>query len=420
MPLFNQFSSKADSLTDIILNNSLNPEFLPPKLLYRTDEMKALASNYKFYFDSKVISRNLQSHQNLNTILLILGGPGTGKTSLVKLTVHELVEFGNKKNTNTLESKQHVNIVSSYQNCWKHRSLVSVIGSVFEDLGINGVKKGISLEEQISQYLIPFLAENELHLILILDEVNSLSSDEVNGLFSFSDLLPTNTSKSMISLIFISRPTEWQLLVSPELNQRITETIVLFPYKIEQIHEILNYRASLALKPGSYDDDIIQLISEITFDDQNIRLGLEVLLRAAQAAEKNNLKEIEADLIRQAKKETFPELRSEILTELKIHELLTLLGVARRLSNKSFTTLNIKDAYRFYKNAAIEWHEEPKKESSFRSNLISLKNLGLINMQVSPTGRGKRGVRARISITDIPISIIIERVEEQLEINYEF
>ena len=296
------------------------------------------------------------------------------------------------------------------------------MGSVYEDLGIDGDKKGISLEEQVAQYLLPYLTDKESHLILILDEVNSLSSDEVNGLFSFSDFLPTNivnNANSMISLIFISRPTEWQLLVSPELNQRFTETIVLFPYKIEEIRDILTYRASIALKQGSYDEELIQLISEITFTDQNIRLGLEILLRAAQAAENKGLKELEPDLIRQAKKETFPELRSEILDELKIHELLTLLGVARRLSNKSFTTLNIKDAYRFYKNAAIEWHEEAKKESSFRSNLISLKNLGLINMQISPTGRGKRGVRARISITDIPISIIIERVEDQLEKNYE-
>lgn len=400
------FFVKADSLTDIILNNTLNPEFLPPELPFRTNEMKALATNYKFYF-----SKNLDSQLNLNQILLILGGPGQGKTSLVKLTVKELQELAS--------SQKNVNIISSYQNCWKHRSLVSVMGSVFEDLQIAGVKKGISLEEQISQFLFPYLAENDSHLILILDEINSLTSDEVNGLFSLTDLLPDAVSNSMISLIFISRPTEWQLLVSPELNQRIAETIVLFPYTFDQIQEILSYRASLALREGSYGDEIMHLISEITFADQNIRLGLEVLLRAAQGAQQKKLPEIEAELIREAKKQTFPELRSEILNELKIHELLTLLGVARRLSNKSFTTLNIKDAYRFYKNAAIEWHEEAKKESSFRSNLVSLKNLGLINLQVSPTGRGKRGVRARISITDIPVSIIIERVEEQLEKNYE-
>ena len=376
---------QADNLTKILLNNSLNPDFLPPELPFRTTEMKALAANYKFYFEPKIISRNLQANQNLNTLVLILGGPGQGKTSLVKLTVKELVELGKSKN---------LNIISSYQNCWKYRSLVAVVGSVFEDLGIKGVKKGISLEEQISQYLIPYLTENETYLILILDEINSLTPDEVNGLFSLTDLLSFNNVNSLISIIFISRPTEWQLLVSPDLNQRITETLVVFPYKINQIKDILNYRASLALQEGSYNHETMQLITEITF-------------------------EIEPDMIREAKKQTFPELRSEILNELKIHELLTLLGIARRLSNKSFTTLNIKDAYRFYKNSALEWNEEPKKESSFRTNLISLKNLGLINMQVSPTGRGKRGVRARISITDIPISIIIERVENQLEKNYE-
>lgn len=397
-------------MNKIILNNSLNPDFLPPELPFRNNEMKALAANYKFFFEPNIITKNLQSLQNLNTIVLILGGPGQGKTTLVRLTTKELVELGKSKN---------VNILSSYQNCWKYRSLVAIMGSLFEDLGIDGVKKGISLEEQISQYLIPFLIENEIYLILILDEINSLTAEEVNGIFSLTDLLSFSHANSLISIIFISRPTEWQLLVSPELNQRITETLILFPYKLGEINNILNYRATLALREGSYSDEIIQMISEITFSDQNVRLGLEILARAALDAEGRKLLEIEPELIREAKKQTFPELRSEILAELKIHELLTLLGIARRLSNKSFTTLNIKDAYRFYKNSALEWHEEPKKESSFRTNLISLKNLGLINMQVSPTGRGKRGVRARISITDIPISIIIERVEEQLEKNYE-
>lgn len=399
-----------DILNKIILNDSLQPEYLPPELPFRINEMKALAANYKFYFEPKIVLKNLKSNQNLNTMLLVLGGPGQGKTSLVKLTVKEITNIAKQKN---------LNILSSYQNCWKYRSLVAVIGSVFEDLGIDGVKKGISLEEQVSQFLIPFLAENETHLILILDEINSLNTSEVNSLFSLTDLLPNLETNSLISIVLISRPTEWQLLVSPDLNQRITETIVLFPYEIHQIKEILKYRASLALKEGSYDDEILQMISEITFADQNVRLGLEILLKSALTAENKNLKEIEPDLIREAKKETFPELRAEILAELKIHELLTLLGVARRLSNKSFTTLNIKDAFRFYKNAAIEWGEEPKKESSFRSNLISLKDLGLLNLQVSPTGRGKRGVRARISITDIPISIIIERVEDQLQNYYE-
>ena len=67
-------------MTQILLNNSLNPEFLPPELPFRTNEMKTLAANYKFYFDSKIIAKNLQLNQNLNTMLLILGGPGQGNT----------------------------------------------------------------------------------------------------------------------------------------------------------------------------------------------------------------------------------------------------------------------------------------------------------------------------------------------------
>ena len=387
---------------------SLESSTLPPELPFRQNEMKALASNFRILFN-KGKNQYKSEKQNISNIILILGGPGQGKTSLVKLTINQLVTLG-KENS--------VNIVSSYQNCWKHRTLVSVMGNVFEELQLQGVKKGISLEEQISEFLIPYLAETEAHLVLILDEINSLTSEEVSGLFSLTELF-SNERNINFSMIFISRPTEYQLIVSPDLNQRLNDTIILYPYEENQIFDILNYRASLALEPGTFDNELIQLLTEITYRDQNIRLGLEILFRSALYAEKNGLSEINAEIIRIAKGHSFPELRSEILKELKVHELLTLLGIARRLLNKTFTTLNIKDAYRFYKNASQEWYEEPKKISSFRIFLTSLKSLGLINLQVSPTGRGKRGVRARISITDIPVSIIIERVELQLEEIYE-
>lgn len=378
---------------------------LPPELPFREKEMSALASNYKILFDRKTKSK---VNQNLSTIILILGTQGQGKTTLAKITTKHLV---------MLAEKNKVRLISSYQNCWQHRTIVGVISNVFEDLNIKGTKKGISLDEQIAGFLMPYLIQEDKHLLIVLDEVNRLRGDEINSLFS---LIEMSTSNSYISMIFISRPTEWKLLLSPDLNQRITDTIVFSPYTYEQLIKILNYRATLSLIPTSFDEDIINLVGEITAKDQNnIRLGLEIIYRAAKISESKNLDYIEPDFIRQAKGQSFPELRNEILGELKVHELFTILGIARRLSNKKFSTLSIKDSYRYYKIASAEWFEEPKKESSFRTYLSSLNNLGLINQIIAPSGRGKRGVKARISITDVPVDLIIERVEHQLEKLYE-
>ena len=381
---------------------SLLPESLPPELPFRENEMRALASNYKIFFERK--QKNLS--KNLSTVVLILGGPGQGKTTLAKMTTDFIIE---------LAHKYSVNLISSYQSCWRHRTLIGTISSVFQDLNLEAVKKGISLDEQISGKLLPYLEENDLHLLLLLDEVNRLTGDEINSLFSLIELDNKKSNKTYISMIFISRPTEWQILLTPDLNQKITDTISLYPYTDEELYSIISYRMSLALNPTAYDEEIISLVRDLMQADQNLRLGLEIIYRAGKIAESKKLDQIELENVRTAKNLSFPELRSDILQELKIHELLSLLGIGRRLLHKKFTTLSIKDAYRYYKISCGEYFEEAKKESSFRTYLKNLHNLGLINQIVAPSGRGRRGIKARISIIDVPVNLIVERVEDQIK-----
>jgi cell division control protein 6 len=376
---------------------SLLPDTLPPEMLFRENEIRALASNFKIFFGRR---RTEKAITNLSTVILILGGPGQGKSTLARITTNRVVELAQKNN---------VNLISSYQNCWRHRTLIRVISNIFEDLNLEGSKKGISLDEQIAGILLPYLIEEDLHLLLVLDEINRLKSDEINSLFSLLEL--TNR----ISMIFISRPTEWQILLTPDLNQKITDTISLYPYTIEELFSIIKYRISLALQPSVYDADLINLIGEMTARDQNLRLGLEIVFRAAKIAEKNGSDFVEPEYIRSAKDLSFPELRSDILQELKIHELFALLGIGRRLQNRKFTTVSIKEAYRQYKFSCSEYFEDAKKISSFRTYLKNLHDLGLINQIKTSAGRGKRGVKARISIIDIPVNLIVERVEDQIE-----
>ena len=47
---------------------------------------------------------------------------------------------------------------------------------------------------------------------------------------------------------------------------------------------------------------------------------------------------------------------------------------------------------------------------------MTLKSLGLINVVVSAIRRRKRGVRAKISISDVPAMIVAERIVEQLDL----
>lgn len=389
-------------MTDKIFldKTKLLPQFVPPSLPHRTDEIKALASNFRSLFSRKAGGAAV----NQATIVVVLGGPGNGKTALVKYTTEHVASLAKRRNRL---------IRTLFVNCWQHRSMSAILTYVRRIFSPDAAIKGFSLEEQVSATIMPHLESEDAHLILTLDEVNALGSDDVNSLFS---IVEEFGESGRISLVFISRPTEWHMLASQELNQRLTDSVTLYPYTLEQLVDILNYRASLALEPTTYDDEMVELASEIAYNDHNVRLGLEVLYRAGEIAEQQGEVELSAEVIRKAKGLVFPELRAEILGELRKHELLVLMGVARRLIYKRFTTLNMKDAFRYYRMVCEEWGEPPKKDSSFRTYLITLKSLGLINLVVGPMGRGRKGIRSRISITDVPASIVIERVEEQLKL----
>lgn len=378
------------------------PDFIPPTLLHRRDEIKALALNFRELFSGR--RAKIRSLEGKSTNVVILGAPGNGKTALVKYTIDHIIKDAQKNN---------LNIFSSYTNGWQYRSFSGVLSSVFKNLEIpNAASKGFSLEEQVSNILMPYLSAKDGHLILTLDEINALTRDDLNSLFSLTE---EYGERSRISLVLVSRPTEWHML-SSEANLRLNETIILHPYSYEQLREIIDYRASLALHSSAYDEEIINLVTEITFQDHNVRFALEILYRAGLLVKADQDSPfIEPEYIREAKSLVFPELRSEVLEELKNHELLALLGIARRLVNHKFTTVNLKDAFRYYRIACSERGDEYKQETTFRGYLNTLKLLGLINVVVSPTGRGKRGIKARISISDVPASIVIERVEVEIE-----
>ncbi|MFW9930485.1 MAG: Cdc6/Cdc18 family protein [Candidatus Thorarchaeota archaeon] len=371
---------------------TLEPEYIPVSLLHRKEELRSIARNF----------RSLLSKTNFSTIILVLGGPGYGKTALVRFTLRRIAEIA--------ENRQ-ILLFSNYQNCWLNRTSSSILANVTEDiLGPEVKTRGISSEE-IGIILKTFLLENKAHLILVLDDVNALTTEDLNTFFILQEQYGID---SRISLILISRPTEWNILAS-SLNTRINEIITLYPYSSSEILSIINYRGNLAFKPQSVEPDVYDLVADIADQSHNLRMGIELLARAGEyAIEKNKV--ITTEIIRNIKSKIYPELRKEVLESLHQHELLALLGIARRLTNKGFIHTTIVDGYRYYKMAAEEWGQEPKGESSFRGYLNTLKTLGLINIVVTATGRKKRGVRARISMNDIPASIVIDRVGEQLVI----
>ena len=370
---------------------SLLPDWVPPKLPGREEEITTIARNFRGMFNKGTLA-------GISTILLVLGGPGQGKTAMVRYSLRKLLEIAESRN---------LNLCGDYENCWMPRSASAILGRVIQNvIGSEAKTRGVSTEE-LGDMLQKYLIEEDAHLLLALDDINALSVSDLNSFFILQE---EYGGESRISLILISRPTEWYMFT--ELNTRINEIFTIYPYRTDQVTQIITYRARLAFASGELEPGVIDLIADMSYQHQNLRLGIELMARSAEKAKKSL--PITTEDIRRVKAQIYPELRTEVIRSMHVHELLSLLAVARRLLSRGFAHVTIDEAFRYYKTTCDEWQEESKGESSFRGYLNTLKSLGVLGIIVSATGRKKRGVRARISLNDLPTKIVIERIEQEL------
>ena len=371
---------------------TLDPTFVPEQLLHRQNEIKVLARNFRGLFRDSLAGNS--------TIVAVLGGPGQGKTALATFTLKRLLEIAKSRN---------IRILGGYINCWTYRTATAILSQITQSIiGTDTKTRGISAEE-LADILRTYFNEQNAHLILILDDINAIPPEDINSFFALQE----QYNDSRISFILISRPTEWHMIM-PYLNTRINENLTLYPYRAEDTLDIVKYRVNLAFEPNALEEGVIDLVATICYENQNIRMGMELLLQAGGQAEKKQ-KFVSTEDIRSARSLIYPELRTEVLQSLQKHELLTLLGIARRLSSRGFTRTTLAEGYTYYCRVAEEWGENSNGMNSFRIYLTTLKNLGLINISVTAIRRRKRGVRGKITINDVPAMIVVERTVEQLE-----
>ncbi|MHA1979082.1 MAG: hypothetical protein ACW98I_19415 [Candidatus Hodarchaeales archaeon] len=194
------------------------------------------------------------------------------------------------------------------------------------------------------------------------------------------------------------------------VSQRIADVLQFHPYSYTETHDILRYRAQLAFKSSALSEEILEMITQISDQTKNLRHGIETLYRAGRGADQKRLTEITPELIRRGKNDVFPEMRPEILEELKTHELFAALGVARRLHHKEVTATTIEHAFKNYRIICEEFNVQPNGEAAFRKYLTTLETVGILGI-VTNTIKGRRGLRSSLTIHDVPAAVLIERID---------
>ncbi|MHA1542335.1 MAG: Cdc6/Cdc18 family protein [Candidatus Hodarchaeales archaeon] len=370
---------------------TLDQSFIPDTLNFREDHIRRISQNFRELFVSKG-----GGLEGFSTNIAITGSAGIGKTVTSRYTVERL---------QAMAEKYRVKVYIDYKNCWTTRTKTSILRSILRDqFGV--ASRGFS-DEESTDILIRRLNSEQAYLILILDEVSVLQQKDIRG---FIHLPEEFGSSHRISLIMISRPTEWKVALSSIVSQRIADVIHFDPYNFEETREILEYRAKLAFKSHALSDDIIDMVAEISDQTKNLRHGIETLYRSGRAADQKRIDEISPELIRRAKNDVYPEMRADILEELNTHELIAALSVARRLHHKGITATTIEHSFKNYRIICEEWNVSSNGEAAFRNYLSTLEAIGILG-KVTKGVKGRKGVRARLTIHDVPAAILIERIE---------
>jgi cell division control protein 6 len=371
---------------------TLLSEYVPPRLPRRQGEVMRLAQDFR-----PLLIREGSFAVNV----AIVGEAGIGKSALAKSVMEKIVQAAGKRN---------VKILYEYFNCYTFRTKSAVLRNLLTE-HFHILSRGFSDEELLSM-LVKRLASENSKLIVVLDEAPILGGDEILSMLHASEVY--GFGQSRISTVIVSRPSEWRVMLSAPLSGHIHDQINMRSYTKEDLMEILRYRADMAFVPGAVPEEILDMVAEIASGTRNARHGIEMLYQAGKKADSEGKSQLTADMIRRAKESVYPELRYDVFYTLKPHEILVALGIARLLNNRGSTSTTIDEAFDSYRVVCEEEGYPSQLKASFRKNLNLLLSLGFMGLIVGPVEKGKRGRHGRLTLYDIPASVLEDRLHDIL------
>ena len=360
--------------------NSLDMSYVPDKLYCRDKTIKDLIYNFR---------RILEEEEQPSINCLLLGKGGVGKTCTARY-------FG--RNFKTIALEKDVDVFIEYYNCINFRSKSKIIRELLAKY-THGSGRGFSDDEALKLILKQLIREKG-YMLLIIDEVHLLRSDEI---LAFLDIAETyGHQNAKLSIILISRNKDWMTIETERILSRLNEKIKLKPYNYEEAKQILEYRSDLAFKEYVVNDEILQMISHIVTDHENMRHGIEILRKSGLYADREALDVISADIIRAASNEVYPTFRGEIVDQLNDQELLALFGIARSLIIKDEPFTLVDDAFEEYQVISETYSIEPHVKMSFRKYIRTLNQLKIIASKTVRIEEAERGRHLEITLLDIP------------------
>ena len=335
-----------------------NSDYLPENFMLRKPQMEEMALSLR---------PALMKGKPINNI--ILGPPATGKTTAIK-KLFEMAE---------LDCEDE--IICVYVNCQLHSTKFDIFSQIHKKIfGHAPPETGIPFA-RVYNSIMNELYDSEKALIVALDDINHLFQGNMISEI-FYDILRAHESFEGVrtGICAVLSDIEFRHVLDKNVGSIFNANEINFnPYNYEETYQILQERARLGFFPNVIDDSLIEKITDYTFENGDLRLGIDLLRISGNNAE------IKANRIIQ---EEDVDKALESANSISLRYILNSLSDKEQKLLRFITRVNSKEitAGELYK----EYNRENKISYSTFGRLVNkLEFLRLID--TTYTGNGQKG-----------------------------
>ncbi|MGA8302621.1 MAG: AAA family ATPase [Thermoplasmata archaeon] len=364
---------------------TLDPSFLPPRLVHRETEQTLLAKRFR-----EGLAKGLPYH------CMVTGGVGSGKTALVRRLASDLERGGRLGD---------LAVRSAYVNCWRRASDRTVMLDLLRSVKVSLPDRGYSLSEMLDVFE-QGIRRSPQHLVILLDEAAALVKQETKLVYLLSR--SREVELGSISLVLVASEDLFPYLDAPSRSSfGVTHRLSLAPYDRAALTDILEERTKLALRPGSVEREVLDQIARIAAPNGDARFALEILTGAAHAAEDAGADVISGEHVRRAKGSLLPTVTESHLEGLSVNQLSVLLALSRTLKRKGVAVPSQK--LRSMHAAVVEeLGAPPMSRTTFWRTLKELEREGLVTLDA-----GASGESSQVGMDELPASLLTTLLEER-------